>query len=123
MDTPQLLLIDDDASIRRLCARMLNRMGVDMVEAATGTEGVDKLQQSPDVQAVLLDLILPDGNGAQWAQKLKTLRPGLSIVFFTGGSVPSPDSCPEQLYLSKPFTREGLREVLSRASPALFPKA
>ena len=99
---------------------MLQRLGIDMVEAGSGSEGMDKLNESPDIQAILLDLKLPDGDGGEWAKTLADTRPELPIVFFTGGTVPNSSSATDRIYLGKPFTKGTLRDVLQRAAPDML---
>jgi DNA-binding NarL/FixJ family response regulator len=81
----RLLLVDDVAEARamvRVAVRV--RGGFDVVgEAATGAEAVDLAQAlRPDV--VLLDLRLPDGDGAQLIGRLREAAPGVKIVVFSG---------------------------------------
>ncbi len=65
----QLLLIEDDAPLRRSLVLMLADEGFGTVEAATGQEGLQQLDRSPDV--VLLDLGLPDVDGIDLRRRLR----------------------------------------------------
>ena len=60
----KVLIIDDDADIRSIARLSLSRLGgMDVVEAASGAEGVRKAQdEKPD--AILLDMMMPAMDGA-----------------------------------------------------------
>ncbi len=58
----RILVVDDDAVTRKVLRHVLERAGCDVVEAATAREAHAQLRKLP--QAMLLDLRLPDGNGA-----------------------------------------------------------
>ena len=120
MSKATLLLVDDDASIRRLCSRMLSRLGLNMLEAVNGKDGLSRLKNGEDVQAVLLDVNLPDGTGTDWAEKIQNERPDLPVIFFTGNVSPKSNTIAGRHYLPKPFTKDILKEVLGRAVPDLF---
>ncbi len=63
MQKGKLLIIDDEERLRNLLARILQLEGYDVITAATGKEGLRKLQQ--DIfQVVLSDVKLPD---SKWA--------------------------------------------------------
>lgn len=121
MHLSKILLVDDDASIRRLCSRMLKRLNLDMVEAANGWDGLSCLQEhAEEIRAVLLDVNLPDGTGPDWAEKFREASPGIPIIFFTGNAIKNSNGESGQLYLSKPFTKDALREILSQADAELL---
>jgi len=120
MSSATLLLVDDDPSIRRLCSRMLSRLGLDMLEAVNGRDGLSRLESGDEVQAVLLDVNLPDGSGTQWAEKIQNFRPDLPIIYFTGNVSLKSGPISGKHYLPKPFTKDTLRDVLAQAVPGLF---
>jgi len=67
----KVLIIDDDADIRTIARLSLSRVGgMDVIEAASGVEGVRKArEEKPDV--VLLDMMMPTMDGSE---TLATLR-------------------------------------------------
>src|SRR5262245_10262218 len=60
--SPSVLIIDDEAQIRKLLTITLQSNDYTVLEAATGKEGVEKVSAHPP-DLVLLDLGLPDENG------------------------------------------------------------
>lgn len=62
--TTRVLVVDDDASVRRLLRVMLEADGYAVAEAQGGAEALDILRQSPDRLVVLLDHLMPGLTGA-----------------------------------------------------------
>jgi two-component system cell cycle sensor histidine kinase/response regulator CckA len=109
-----ILLVDDDASIRKLCLRMLSRLEIEADTCSNGKEALEQMQNGKTYPAVLLDVNLPDLPGSVLMQELIKLQPDIRIIFFTGGPA-TPAATPESLYLKKPFTPATLKEVLVEA--------
>jgi two-component system, cell cycle response regulator DivK len=71
---PLVLIVDDDEKNRRLAADVLSAAGFATLTAATGTEGVAlATERLPDV--ILMDLRLPDMDGAEAARRLRGDEP------------------------------------------------
>ena len=62
--TTRVLVVDDDATVRRLLRVMLEADGYTVAEAQGGAEALDILRQSPDRLVVLLDHLMPGLTGA-----------------------------------------------------------
>ena len=80
----QILIADDSGTVRRILRHFLqDRRGVKVCgEAANGLEAVEKARLlRPDL--VLLDLAMPEMNGAEAASVLKRLMPKVPIIVFT----------------------------------------
>lgn len=82
MQKGKLLIIDDEERLRNLLARILQLEGYDVITAATGKEGLRKLQQ--DIfQVVLSDVKLPDSNGIALTEQIKTNWPATEVIVLT----------------------------------------
>ncbi|RYD53648.1 MAG: sigma-54-dependent Fis family transcriptional regulator [Sphingobacteriales bacterium] len=83
-----ILIIDDEAKIRTLLARIIRLEGFEVSEAATCAAGLAQLTlRNADV--ILCDVKLPDGNGIELAQQLKALYPATEIILLTAyGTIP-----------------------------------
>ena len=80
---PTLLLVDDDATFRRVMAGELERLGFEVAGAGSGEEAVQAAARlEPPV--VLLDLQLPDRDGLQVLQAIREKSPGSEIIMLTG---------------------------------------
>ncbi len=80
-----VLLVDDDAVLRRSLARVLGQAGHDLVLAAEGEEAVRlfrSAERKPDV--VLLDLDMPRLGGEEAFAQLKEIDPAVRVVFLSG---------------------------------------
>lgn len=115
---PTILLIDDDASIRRLCLRILRKLNFLSLEAATGQSGYDTFAEHADeVSAILLDLNLPDGSGIAWAEKIQGLKTDIPVIFFTGANHSASMNVGDahRFFLKKPFSPDSMADVLRAA--------
>jgi two-component system KDP operon response regulator KdpE len=115
---PTILLIEDDDRIRRFLRASLVTQGFDLLEAGTGREGLAlAASRVPDV--VLLDLGLPDMEGIEVIQQLRTWSSVPIIVLSARGQerdkVANLDAGADD-YLTKPF---GVGELLARMRVAL----
>jgi DNA-binding response OmpR family regulator len=85
----KVLIIDDDADIRRIARLSLSRLGgMAVIEAASGGEGVRKArQQKPDV--ILLDLMMPamDGVATLAALRSQPATAGTPVIVLTAKAV------------------------------------
>lgn len=123
-DVPRILIVEDDAEIRRLVADSMARLGHEMISAASAMEGLQKaVSESPDL--VVLDLGLPDVDGAELLRMLRAVSAVPVVVATARGD---DDSVVELLdagaddYLVKPYSTAQLaarvRAVLRRAAAA-----
>jgi two-component system NtrC family response regulator len=78
----KLLIIDDEDRLRQLLARILQLEGYDMLEAATGKEGLRQLDNG-QVDVVLCDVKLPDSNGIELTKTIKTTHPAVEVIVLT----------------------------------------
>ena len=113
-----VIVIDDDASVRRSLATMLERVGynVSLYDCADAFLQ-DPVLPSPSV--ILLDMRMPGTTGVGLQSQLKTLARHVSVIFVSG------DSRPEEIitamkqgavdFLLKPFTAQAMMDVIQRA--------
>ena len=109
----RVLLVEDDAAVRAIAARILQRGGYEVAEATTGHEAIEIFRsQSESVDLILTDLVLPELGGRALIQALAELGPVPPVVFMSGYTA---EAMNEQsglesadLFLEKPFTAETL---------------
>ena len=120
----QILIADDSGSVRRVLKMFLqDRKGIKVCgEAVNGFEAVEKARTlRPNL--VLLDLAMPEMNGAEAASVLKKMMPNMPIIVFTmfsdniGRSLAS--ALGVDMALSKP---EGLRALVEAIESLLGPR-
>lgn len=81
----RVLLVDDEASVREVCGQMLRRMGLEVVLAVDGAEAVACFERRhADIDCVLLDLTMPQVDGAECFGALRRIKPEVRVVLASG---------------------------------------
>jgi DNA-binding NtrC family response regulator len=112
---PTVLIIDDEAGIRKLLTTVLNENGYDAESAENGAEAINKTSEKR-YDIALIDIILPDLNGVQLLTKFKETRPRTRKIIMTGN--PSLQNAVEALnsgadaYIMKPFEMQKVLETV-----------
>ena len=118
--TGLVLVIDDEAAIRRICRRVLESLGATVVEAADGVDGLHRFTAHRDeVKAVVLDLTMPGIGGVEVLATIRRTHPTLPVIVASGYDQSSsattiPDDA-HVTFLQKPFAIELLRRAVSPA--------
>ena len=82
---PVALIVDDNAAMRGLLARLLTREGYRVLQAADGVEAMDVIRAAgAHVDIVIADVLMPEMSGDELARQLRAERPDLPIVFVSG---------------------------------------
>jgi len=117
-----LLVVEDDAQVRQVTVRALERGGYRVLVAASGREAQEAFRERPGrVDLLLTDVMMPGMGGHELALALQRERPGLPVLYISGYA---PDFLVERRalgeglpLLQKPFTSEALlarvRELLA----------
>jgi CheY-like chemotaxis protein len=110
----RVLIVDDYPGVVELYDLALAARGFEVVGANTAGEAMT-IAASETFDAVVLDVELPDGSGAELAQRLRQI-PSLSRAAFVGISAHAPACVEERFdaFLSKPFHPKRLASVLRR---------
>lgn len=83
-----ILIIDDEAKLRSLAAKILSFEGYEVLEAADA-KAARKLLAQKSVEVVLCDVKLPDANGVELVAEIKAKYPALEVILFTAyGNIP-----------------------------------
>ena len=122
-----VLLVDDEDSVRTLGARMLERIGFQVLVASDGQEALELYQvRQGEIVLVLLDLTMPYMDGEETFQQLRCFDPQVRVVMTSGYTETEMalrfTGQPRCGFLQKPYTLEGLtrclREALGESSEA-----
>jgi hypothetical protein len=104
-----ILVVDDDENVRHLVASMLKASGYSVIAPATPFEALRICGElSTPLDLLLTDMVLPETDGAQVAEKARAARPGLRVLFMSGYTehpvlrLPSFDRGAP--FIQKPFT-------------------
>ena len=79
----KILLVDDDASVRKLLARVLEMENYEVVLAGTGREALSRFRADPP-DLVMLDLNMPELNGWQALEHLRSSGATPPVIIMTG---------------------------------------
>jgi signal transduction histidine kinase/CheY-like chemotaxis protein len=83
----RILVVDDEAPLRKALALQLRHNGFDVVEASDGQQAIDIFLADPfAIDGVLLDLNMPKLSGHQVHERMARVRPGLPVVLMSGYS-------------------------------------
>jgi signal transduction histidine kinase len=115
-----ILVVDDDAAVRRTVAELLTGLGYHVHVAENGGEALEKLRSTPEIDVLLTDVVMPVMSGPALAREALRMRPALPIVFMSGYANPhelaggTGEAALERL-VHKPFRHSQLAEQLDAA--------
>jgi CheY-like chemotaxis protein len=115
----RILVVDDDDSVRELAKEMLEEMGHEVAEAASGRAALELLKAGCLCDLLLIDFAMPLMNGSECVTEARKLRPDLSVLFMTGYVDNDALRRWSELgvrTLDKPFQYSDLAEAVGQAS-------
>ncbi|HEY4649083.1 MAG TPA: response regulator, partial [Gemmatimonadales bacterium] len=120
-----ILLVEDEAAVRSVAARVLRNQGYTVIQAANGAAALEQLDEfEGKIDLVLSDVVMPDMQGPELTDRIRDRRPDVKVLLMSGyaegdktqSGMPGSDHS----FLQKPFSAESLtlrvREVLDAAS-------
>jgi CheY-like chemotaxis protein len=114
----QVLVVDDEPSIRSLLSELLQDVGYTVEEAANGLEALRKVQSAPP-DVVILDLLMPIMDGWRFLDECRSV-PSCShlpvVVLSASHSVPQDERV--RAFLKKPFDLNALVSAVESLVPA-----
>lgn len=117
--TETILVVEDDAEVRKLTCSALMELGYTIIEASNGKEALKLVtgkKISPDL--VLTDLIMPEMNGSELARKLRRIFPEMRILFMSGytdNHISHSGMLEDGIYLiQKPFSVKELAALIRK---------
>jgi CheY-like chemotaxis protein len=87
---PRALVVDDDEPIRRLLSKIMQNAGFDVETAKDGREAIDRIN-ADGYDVILLDLMMPRGDGYQVLEHLREVHPDLVPCTIVATAVPERD--------------------------------
>jgi len=114
-----ILLVEDEASVRHLAQRLLERSGYRVLSAANGNEALRLCTADGEhIDLMITDVVMPQMRGGELARRAALARPGLRVLYMSGYTDDSIDTDINGSisFLQKPFT---LGELLGAVRTAL----
>ncbi len=116
-----ILLVEDDPALLRLGALMLESLGYSVLPASLPSEAIRLAEETPsEIQMFITDVVMPEMNGRELAERLHKIRPTIKRLFMSGYTanviVPRGILTENADFLQKPFSLKDLatkvREIL-----------
>lgn len=114
-----ILIVEDNKVSLLFASKLLQKHGVNVIEAVNGKDAIYTLKNNPDTDLVLLDLEMPEMNGFTAITHIKTLYPNLTVIAFTA-NIPD-EALISRLkalhfdgFLAKPYTNETMFLTLNK---------
>lgn len=117
----KVLVVDDQEVNRQLPAAILKKQGVEVIQAASGAEALERMREHPDIQHLLLDVSMPGMSGTEVCRILRQEEGGKErlIVAYTAHAFPEEKAQIMEAgfddLLVKPINRDGLLRTLGLA--------
>jgi two-component system cell cycle response regulator CpdR len=112
----RILLAEDDDSMRVYLARALERVGYQVVAVDNGAAALPLLETGP-FDLLLTDIVMPEMDGIELAQKAAEVAPDIRVMFITGFAavaLKAGRKTPDAKVLSKPFHLKDLVAEVER---------
>jgi DNA-binding NtrC family response regulator len=119
--TQRILVVDDDAGIRRALTILLSKAGYEVAQAADGSEAV-RLWRDRGGDLVITDLHMPEKDGIETIIELLSFNPAIRIIAMSGGGqtkrldlLGNASLLGAVLTIEKPFTIDEMMTLVTRA--------
>jgi len=112
----RIILAEDDESMRHYLARALERVGYAVEAVDRGTAALARIERE-SFDLLLTDIVMPEMDGIELAQKAAVIAPGMRVMFITGFAavaLKAGKATPDAKVLSKPFHLKDLVAEVDR---------
>lgn len=111
-----ILVVEDDARVRRVAVARLKDAGYRVIEAGTGAEALALIDAHPEIDLLFTDIVMPGGmTGNELAKAVRAIRPHIKVLFTSGYAEPSMagrELADAGSWLRKPYTAKELANRL-----------
>jgi CheY-like chemotaxis protein len=108
-----ILIVDDENLVRSATAEMLREMGHQVIEAATGSAALERLNSREEIDLLITDYLMPGMRGSEVAEEARIIRPGLPVLLLTGYANLAKGEAAGLPRLSKPFREADLARTVA----------
>ncbi len=84
MSIANVLLVDDERPFVETMTKRLTKRDLDITTAFSGKEGLDQLDAKPNLEVVILDVKMPEMDGIETLQRIKSRFPLVEVIMLTG---------------------------------------
>ena len=79
----KVLIMEDEVNIRAFVVINLKRAGYEAIEAATGLEALERLNEHPDIGVAILDIMVPEIDGFEVCRRIRATNKQIGIIMLT----------------------------------------
>jgi signal transduction histidine kinase/CheY-like chemotaxis protein len=79
-----VLVVEDEQQVRHMSVDALRELGYTVVQAGDAGQALEQIAAQPRIDLLFTDIMMPEMNGRQLADKARELRPGIRVLFTTG---------------------------------------
>jgi putative two-component system response regulator len=117
--TPRCLIVDDDAQVRHVLARVISSHGLSTIEACSGADALSTLEREGEVPVCISDIYMPEMDGVTFLREALQRYPDMGMIMLTGvAEVATAVECLKLGaldYIAKPVMVEEVRARLDKA--------
>ena len=107
-----VMVVEDEARVRANSVEALRELGYSVIEARSPTDALRLIESGMPLALLFTDVVMPEMNGRQLAERAAAIRPGLKVLYTTGytGNAALSNGLldPGMTFVSKPFTIDQL---------------
>ncbi len=116
-----VLIVDDNPQVVKSCETLLNFLGFNTMSSLLPSKSLEILKRNPQITHALLDLSMPEMDGIMLGEKMKAIRPDLTLFLITGDTsspkIGEAKSVGFREILIKPVRAKTFSELLNNSSP------
>ena len=112
----RILVVDNDAGVRKMLGQAIRSLGHDVSLAASGAEALE-VYRAQKIDFVLLDLRMPEMDGPATLEALRTIDPAVFCCFMSASCVLTADEIADLGaggFVQKPFSLKNLGNLISK---------
>ena len=110
------LVAEDNDDVRQVMRQQLVELGFSVVEASSGDEAAELVEQIDSLSLLVSDIVMPGLSGIELARRARILRPSMQVVLVSGFSVEYGELAPDTVILRKPWDKRDLVAAIGRAT-------
>lgn len=111
-----MLVVDDQPDVLATTIELFKLMGYDVLSASNGADAIRILQNSPDIQVLFSDVVMPGMSGIKLAHEARRLIPGINVILASGfqGEAMAEADMSDFHFLVKPFRMVDVARLLRK---------
>ncbi|MEO5884536.1 MAG: response regulator [Candidatus Limnocylindrales bacterium] len=118
----RVLVVEDDAAVREMVGRLLERAGYEVLEATDGVEAMAVTRLKPPLDAIVTDVVMPNMSGVALAEAMIERYPSIGVVLLSGYTPDHLDlervTAQGATFVAKPVSAAGLMQAVQVAVDA-----